>query len=41
MGGLELAGAVLRLPFDLPIFANLMIVLGLIVIIDLPRGKKA
>ncbi len=41
LGGLELAGAVLRLPFDLPIFAILMIVLGLIVLIGLPRGKEA
>ncbi len=30
-GGLELAGAVLSLPFELPVFAILLIVLGLIV----------
>ena len=45
-GGLELAGNVLRLPFDLPIFAVLLIVLGLIVLIgstrdDAVRGKEA
>ena len=45
-GGLELAGTVLRLPFDLPIFAVLLIVLGLIVLIgstrdDAVRGKEA
>ncbi len=32
-GGLELAGTVLRLPFELPVFAILLIVLGLIVLI--------
>ncbi len=31
-GGLELAGAVLRLPFELPVFAILMIVLGAFVL---------
>ncbi len=31
-GGLELAGAVLSLPFELPVFAILLIVLGLIVL---------
>lgn len=31
-GGLELAGAVLSLPFHLPVFAILLIVLGLIVL---------
>ncbi len=45
-GGLELAGAVLRLPFELPIFAILLIVLGLIVLAgsrrdDVIRGKEA
>ena len=29
-GGLELAGTVLRLPFELPVFAILLIVLGVI-----------
>ena len=32
-GGLELAGAIMRLPFDLPIFALLLIVLGVIVLV--------
>jgi hypothetical protein len=31
-GGLELAGALLSLPFELPIFAILLIVLGVIVL---------
>lgn len=31
-GGLELAGAVLRLPFELPVFAILLIVLGVILL---------
>lgn len=31
-GGMELAGAALRLPFELPIFAVLLLVLGLIVL---------
>lgn len=31
-GGLELAGSVLSLPFELPIFAIVLIVLGLIVL---------
>jgi hypothetical protein len=31
-GGLELAGAVMRLPFDLPIFAILVIVLGMLIL---------
>jgi hypothetical protein len=30
LGGLELAGSVLRLPFELPVFAILLIVLGVI-----------
>ena len=37
-GGLELAGAVLRLPFELPVFAILLIVLGLMVLIGNTRG---
>ncbi len=32
LGGLELAGPALRLPFELPIFAILLIVLGLTVL---------
>ncbi len=45
-GGLELAGAVLRLPFELPVFAILLIVLGLMVLIGNARdetmhGKEA
>ena len=32
-GGLELAGALLSLPFELPIFAILLIVLGIIVLV--------
>ncbi len=32
-GGLELAGTVLRLPFEMPVFAILLIVLGLMVLI--------
>jgi hypothetical protein len=39
-GGLELAGTVLKLPFELPIFAILLIVLGMIIL--LPKmGEKA
>jgi hypothetical protein len=45
-GGLELAGAFLRLPFELPVFAILLIVLGLMVLIgntraDAVHGKDA
>jgi hypothetical protein len=36
LGGLELASSVLRLPFDLPVFAILLIVLGVIVLIRAP-----
>ncbi len=32
LGGLELAGPVLRLPFELPVFAILLIVLGVTVL---------
>ncbi len=32
LGGLEMANAVLRLPFELPIFAILLIALGLILL---------
>jgi hypothetical protein len=45
-GGLELAGAVLSLPFELPVFPILLIVLGVMVLIagtrdDAVRGKEA
>ena len=45
-GGLELAGTVLRLPFELPVFAVLLIVVGLMVLIgstrdDAVHGKDA
>jgi hypothetical protein len=39
-GGLELAGAVMRLPFDLPIFAILIIVLGVLILLG-KRGEDA
>ncbi|HSD83971.1 MAG TPA: hypothetical protein VLG46_08945 [Anaerolineae bacterium] len=32
LGGLELAGSVLKLPFEIPVFAILLIVLGVIVL---------
>lgn len=37
-GGLELAGAVLRLPFEVPVFAILLIVLGVMVLFGNGRG---
>jgi hypothetical protein len=37
-GGLELAGALLKLPFELPIFPILLIVLGVIIL--LPKMSK-
>ncbi len=37
LGGLELAGSVLSLPFEIPVFAILLIVLGMIV---LGRGMR-
>ncbi len=40
-GGLELIGAVVSLPFELPIFAILLIALGLIVLVPELRGKQA
>ncbi len=45
-GGLELAGAFLSLPFELPVFPILLIVLGLMVLIGgtregTVRGKEA
>ncbi len=39
-GGLELAGASLSLPFELPVFAILMIVLGVIVLGHEFTGSK-
>ncbi len=39
-GGLELAGAVLSLPFELPVFAILLIVLGVIVFAGQLTGIK-
>ncbi len=41
LGGLELASSVTRLPFELPIFAILLIVLGVIVLArELLRNKN-
>jgi hypothetical protein len=39
-GGLELVGAVLSLPFELPIFAILLIVLGILVLVHELTGRK-
>jgi len=39
-GGLELAGVLLSLPFELPIFAILLIVLGAIVLAPELTGKR-
>ncbi len=39
-GGLELAGAVLSLPFELPIFAILLIVLGAIILAPALFGSQ-
>lgn len=39
-GGLELVGAILNLPFELPIFAILLFVLGLSLIADQFTGSK-
>jgi hypothetical protein len=39
-GGLELAGSVLSLPFDLPVFAILLIVLGMILLADELKGRS-
>lgn len=42
LGGLELAAAVLNLPFEVPVFAILLIVLGLILLArELIRTKNA
>jgi hypothetical protein len=39
-GGLELAGAVLSLPFELPVFAIVLIVLGMILLArELQRSR--
>jgi hypothetical protein len=40
-GGLELMGAALSLPFELPIFAILLIVLGLILLIPAFSSREA
>ncbi len=41
LGGLELASSVLRLPFELPVFAILLIVLGVILLArELPRNRN-
>jgi len=41
LGGLELAGSVMRLPFELPVFAILLIVLGVILLArELLRSKN-
>ncbi len=39
-GGLELAGVVLHLPFELPIFAVLLIVLGVILLVGKVQRKN-
>jgi hypothetical protein len=39
-GGLELVGVLLSLPFELPIFAILLIVLGVIVLVPELAGKQ-
>lgn len=40
-GGLDLAQSVLRLPFELPVFASLLIVLGMILLArELLRARK-
>jgi hypothetical protein len=40
-GGLELAGTVLSLPFELPIFAVLLIALGIILLIPAFSNREA
>ena len=40
LGGLELASSVLHLPFEIPVFAILLIVLGVIVLIRAPLRAK-
>ena len=39
-GGLELAGVLLSLPFELPIFAILLIVLGMIILAPELTGRR-
>jgi hypothetical protein len=39
-GALELVGALLSLPFELPIFAILLIALGVIILVPELRSKK-
>jgi hypothetical protein len=40
LGGLELAGAILHLPFELPVFALLLIVLGVTLLVrEFSRGS--
>lgn len=39
-GGLELAGTVIHLPFELPVFAIFLFVLGLLVIVRELKGNK-
>jgi len=41
LGGLELAGAILHLPFELPVFAILLIVLGASMLVrELSHGNN-
>jgi hypothetical protein len=39
-GGLELVGTVLSLPFELPVFAILLIVLGVVVLAPELTGSR-
>jgi hypothetical protein len=39
-GGLDLAGFFLNLPFEIPVFAILLVVLGLIVLVREINGKR-
>lgn len=40
-GGLELVGVLVGLPFELPIFAVLLIALGVIILVPELRGKQS
>ncbi len=40
-GGLDMAGALLSLPFEIPIFAILLIVLGIIILAPELTGKRS
>jgi hypothetical protein len=40
LGGLGLAGFLLRLPFDIPVFAILLIVLGVIILAPELAGRR-